>query len=421
MKYQAPRGTRDILPMECTKWHELEKKMRDVSFKYGYGEIRVPIFEHTEVFVRSVGEDTDIVSKEMYSFKDRGERSLTLRPEGTASVVRAYLENHLDAEPKPVKLYYYGPMFRYDRPQSGRYRQFYQYGVECFGSSHPSSDVEVICLALEFFNVIGLRDVTLHINSVGCQNCRPSYREKVKEKLFPHRGEMCSDCRERLENNPLRVMDCKLEECRKIAQEVPYIAEYLCGECREHFHMVSKLLMDQGIDMQIDPRLVRGLDYYTRTAFEFVSHSLGAQDSIGGGGRYDNLVEYLGGPSVPAVGLALGIERILLSLPQETCINDSNRLPRIFVAVSGEEMLGKGFELARLCRKIGCAAEVESTGRSLKAQMKYANKRDFDYVAILGEEEMKTDKVSLKSMLTGEQKKLSFSQLADELAQNKQT
>lgn len=416
MNYQAPRGTRDILPQECRKWHFLEEKAREVSRKYGYGEIRLPLFEHTEVFARSVGEDTDIVSKEMYSFKDRGERYLTLRPEGTASVVRAYLENHLNSEPKPVKLYYYGPMFRYDRPQSGRYRQFYQYGVECFGSSHPASDVEVIMLALDFFNMLGLTGVKLYINSVGCRECRPGYRQKIKEDLSAREQELCPDCRRRLASNPLRVMDCKQEKCRELTQDIPLVTNYLCQGCRDHFDQVREILDAQGVDMEINPRLVRGLDYYTRTAFEFVADSLGAQDSIGGGGRYDNLVEYMGGPSVPAVGLALGIERILLSLPQEQLTLPEDLMPKILVAISNQEALKQGFLVAQLCREAGGMAEVEITGRSLKAQMKFANRKNFDYVAIIGEEEHKTGTVALKNMVSGEQYSMSYPELKQEIS-----
>ncbi len=413
MKYRAPRGTRDILPEECRKWHFLEEKIREVSWKYGYGEIRVPIFDSTEVFARSVGEDTDIVSKEMYTFTDRGERSLTLRPEGTASVVRAYLENNLNAGPGPVKLYYYGPMFRYDRPQAGRYRQFYQYGVECFGSGHPAADAEVIKLTLDLLGMLGLEDVTLQINSVGCSECRPVYRRKLKEVLEHNREKLCRDCTGRLESSPMRIMDCKEEHCREATVNAPVMVDHLCPECSAHYAEVKEILNRLGIVGEENPRLVRGLDYYTRTAFEFVSTELGAQDSIGGGGRYDNLVEHMGGPTVPAVGVALGIERLLLSM--DKTFLQQKKAPAVFVAVSSDDQLPTGFQAADIARKAGCTVEVELMGRSLKAQMKYAGKKGFDYVLITGQEEETRGIVTLRDMNTGQQEELPVSRLESDL------
>jgi len=306
-------------------------------------------------------------------------------------------------------------MFRYDRPQLGRYRQFYQYGVEYFGSSHPSSDAEVIILALDFFKMLGLEDVVLQLNSVGCPECRPRHLQKVREQLSSRKEELCQDCRQRLDANTLRVLDCKREKCSELTGNIDPITSYLCDECREHFNKVQELLQGQGVNMKLEPRLVRGLDYYTRTAFEFISPSLGAQDSIGGGGRYDNLVEYMGGPSVPAVGFGLGIERILLSLPEASVDLREHRLPSVFVAVSGEDMMARGFQVARICRNAGGAAEVESTGRSLKAQMKYADKKSFDCVAILGETEREQDTVTLKNMESGEQDSIPLSRLEENM------
>ena len=413
MKYR-PRGTRDILPGEIRLWQFLEEKIREVSWKYGYGEIRPPIFEHTEVFTRSVGEDTDIVSKEMYTFTDPGgKHSLTLRPEGTAPVVRAYLENNLHAEPRPVKLYYYGPMFRHDRPQAGRYRQFYQYGVECFGSYHPSSDVEVIALTMDLLEKLGLQEVRLEINSVGCKECRPAYREKLQDALESWEKELCRDCRTRLHKNPLRVLDCKEDRCRELTQNAPQMVDHLCTDCREHYRGVKKLLEAQGISFNENPRLVRGLDYYTRTAFEFISAELGAQDSIGGGGRYDDLVEHMGGPSIPAVGVALGIERLLLSLTGTSQLEEERA--SFYVAVSGDEMLPEAFRVAEICRGAGSVAEVEITGRSLKAQMKYAGKKGFSHVLIIGEEEKAREEVTMRNMITGEQVEVPVTELNKEI------
>lgn len=416
MKFKAPRGTRDILPEEAGLWLFLEENIRKISRRYGYGEIRTPVFEHTEIFARSVGEETDIVSKEMYSFMDRGDRELTLRPEGTAAVVRAYLENNLNAAPQPVKLYYYGSMFRYDRPQSGRYRQFYQFGTECFGAAGAPADVEVIRLGVELLASLGLSDTVLHLNSIGCQVCRETYREKLLHSMEPYTGNLCVNCRNRLHKNPLRVLDCKREECRKVAGETPNVTDYLCGDCITHFEQVRYLLTELGIGFELNPRMVRGLDYYTRTAFEFISGSLSeAQNAVGGGGRYDNLVETFGGPPTPAVGMAMGLDRILLSLRDREKHMPVDLYPRVFVAVDGDARMVNALQIAGEIRSLGLAAEVEYMDRSLKAQMKFAGKQGFNYVVIVGEREQKEAKFLFKDMDTGKQEAMGLPELIKKL------
>ncbi len=415
MSFKVPRGTRDILPDEINVWSFLEDKLHKVSQGYGYKEIRTPIFEHTEVFSRSVGEDTDIVSREMYNFKDRGGRDITLRPEGTAAVVRAYLDNRLDALPKPVKLYYYGPMFRYDRPQSGRYRQFFQFGLEYFGAEHPAADVEVIALVMDFLKEINLKNVELHINSVGCSACRQVYRAKLLDYLEPCRENLCVDCRKRFDKNPLRILDCKNNHCQDLFNEAPDINTTLCGDCFNHFQMVQELLSNLNIVFKINTRLVRGLDYYSRTAFEFVSTALGAQSSIGGGGRYDNLVEVFGGEHTPAVGLAMGMERLILSLSEQSDLVKQKFPVRIFLALDSDSRLVQALKIANNIREAGISAEVDYMGRSLKAQMKYAGKNNFSHVIILGEREQQRGKITLKEMNTGEQDELSVSETIDKL------
>ncbi len=401
MRLKVPRGTRDLVPDEIRSWYYLEEKLHEVAQNYGYEEIRTPVFEYTKVFSRSVGEDTDIVAKEMYSFKDRGGRDIALRPEGTAAIVRAYLEHRFDALPQPVKLYYYGPMFRHDNPQFGRYRQFFQFGVECFGTEQPAADVEVICLARDFLEAIKLDKTTLLLNSVGCPACRPVYQERLLGYLAPYREKLCSFCRVRFESNPLRILDCKKGSCRELFRDAPEITFNLCDDCKVHFETVQNYLINLGVDFKVDPGLVRGLDYYTRTAFEFVTDNLGAQNSIGGGGRYDNLVEVLGGEHTPAVGVAMGIDRILLLLKDRT--PEGENRARVFVIADTDSRLLPSLKIVSEIRRAGIAAEVDYGGRSMKARMKYAGKKNFSHVVILGEREQKRGKVTLKNMSTGEQ------------------
>jgi histidyl-tRNA synthetase len=410
-----PRGTADILPGQVEKWRYIENVAAAVSREYGYREIRTPVFEHTELFVRGVGEDTDIVEKEMYTFRDRGDRSITLRPEGTAPVVRAYLENKLHTGPQPVKLYYIGPMFRYDRPQAGRYRQFHQFGVEVFGSHHPALDAEVMAMAMDFYGRLGLNDLELHVNSVGCPNCRPVVRQKLQEYFRPKLGELCVNCRNRYERNPLRILDCKSERCAGLAREAPTIADCLCPECEKHFHEVRQYLQDLGISHVVDTRLVRGLDYYTHTAFEIMAPGIGAQSSVGGGGRYNGLIEACGGPPIPGIGFALGIERIILALENRNKAIAIETGPTVFVVTAGDVPAREGFALLGKLRAAGIAADMDYTGRSLKAQMKYAGKLGVRFTIILGGEELQRGCVVLRDMKTASQREINVTEVVPEL------
>lgn len=401
MQIFRPRGTTDILPEEARRWQLIEDEIRNLCRIYGYGEIRTPIFEPTDLFHRGVGETTDIVEKEMYTFLDKGNRSLTLRPEGTAPVARAYLENRLYAAPQPQKLYYIGPMFRHDRPQAGRHRQFHQFGVEIFGAEDPAADAEVITLAVEFFGRLGLTGLTLHLNSVGCPACRSVIREKLVGYFEALIRECCPNCRIRLAKNPLRLLDCKEERCREVGRGAPDPLACLCVECGAHFAQVRHYLDLLNIAYELNPRLVRGLDYYTKTAFEILIPGGGAQDAVGGGGRYDGLVGAIGGSPVPGVGFALGLERTLL-LMKDKADPDAVAGPDAFVVLAGDTADAATRLVAEL-RGAGLATDRDYTGRSLKAQMKYAGKVGARYVVIVGEDELKGGNVALKDMETGRQ------------------
>ncbi|MCL6639507.1 MAG: histidine--tRNA ligase, partial [Firmicutes bacterium] len=383
-----PRGTNDILPGEVEKWQHLENLFRELCREYGYSEVRTPVFEHTELFLRGVGDTTDIVEKEMYTFLDRGGRSITLRPEGTAPAVRAYLEGRLHAGPQPVKLYYTGPMFRYDRPQAGRYRQFHQLGVEVFGAHDPAVDAEVMAMAMDFYGRLGLKELELHVNSVGCPRCRPHLREKLQSFFRPHRAELCKNCAERFEKNPLRILDCKEERCRVMGRGAPTTLDCLCGDCASHFESVKKNLELLQVPYVIDNRLVRGLDYYTHTAFEIMAPDIGAQSSIGGGGRYNGLIEICGGPPTPGIGYALGMERILLTMERQGLTPAGGDRLDVFVVTAGAAAAGEAFRLLFMLRGAGIAADKDYLGRSLKAQMKYAGKTGARFALIIGEEEL---------------------------------
>lgn len=409
MKYKAPRGTHDILPDEAIKWQELESRFREFCGLYGFREIRTPIFEQTELFRRSVGEESDIVSKEMYSFQDRSGRDLTLRPELTAAVVRAYLENNLGEKPQPVKLYYNGPMFRYDRPQAGRYRQFHQFGLELFGVEHPAADAEIISFCYHFFKSLQIGKLSIELNSVGCPECRPRYREILMPALKNSEDSLCKACLNRYKTNPLRVLDCKEENCRQVVESLPEMTEYLCSDCERHFSTLRELLNKLEIPFNLNNRLVRGLDYYTRTAFELISDSLGAQASLCGGGRYDHLVEHCGGPPTPGVGVAFGVERIILTMDWEKLIPE-NRVS-LYIASAGENMEGDTLLLADQLRRHGVGAETEMLGRSLKAQLKYAGKKGFQKVVIIGEDEISRGIVILRDMEKGTQEELPLQSL----------
>lgn len=408
-----PRGTNDILPGKIEKWHYLENLLRNISLLYGYEEIRTPIFEHTELFLRSVGETSDIVEKEMYTFIDRGERSLTLRPEGTASTVRAFVENKLFAESLPGKLYYLGPMFRYDRPQAGRYRQFHQFGVEVIGSRDPGLDAEVIAMAMDIFGRLGLENLTVELNSVGCPKCRPVHLEKMKEYLAPQKHELCPTCLGRFDKNPLRILDCKNSRCQELIKDIPAITDVLCDECNEHFQKVKEYLTAFGVNYHLEPRLVRGLDYYTMTAFEIVAGGIGAQSSICGGGRYDGLIEQCGGPALPGIGYATGIERILAALEQQGIEIGSPAHVQIYLAAIGEQANLKGAVLAQKLRQLGLAVEKDYVGKSLKAQLKTAGRLQAPYAIIIGENEILNNEVVVRKMNNSTQETVKLDEIAD--------
>ena len=407
----GPRGTKDILPDTVAQWTYVENVIRDICARYGYREIRTPIFEHTELFLRGIGETTDVVEKEMYTFTDRGERSLTLRPENTASVVRSYLQNKLYAAEALVKLFYIGSMFRYDRPQAGRYREFHQFGIEALGEADAAVDAEIIVLAVEFLRALGLKELKLHLNSVGCPKCRPVYREKLQSFFRPHLAELCGDCRSRFERNPLRLLDCKHEHCHALAAGAPRITDCLCEECRTHFEAVQSYLTAVDVPFELDANLVRGLDYYTKTAFEVKYTPLGAQSAVAGGGRYDGLVEEVGGPPTPGIGFAVGLERVLLALEKQGLLPSEHDAVDVFVVALGDAAKLSAFKLMQEVRAAKLSAAMDFAGRSMKAQMKQANKKNARFVAILGEDEVREGIVALKDMKTSEQKKVAWKDL----------
>lgn len=412
---QVPKGTQDILPEDISKWYHIENTIKEILNKYGYKEIRTPIFEHTELFVRGIGESTDIVTKEMFTFPDRKGRSLTLRPEGTAPVVRAYLENRMDRNSKVVKLFYLGSMFRCEKPQAGRFRQFNQFGIEIIGTKSPAADAEVILTVLEIYRKLGLKNLEILINSVGCKKCRIDYIQKLKEYLKGKKDFLCSECKERYSKNPLRVLDCKRDSCKKIIEAASMITENLCQECESHFSEVKKYLDDQKIVFHEDPRLVRGLDYYTKTAFEIISGGLGAQNAIGGGGRYDDLVEELGGKPTPAVGFAAGIERMIIAMDQQKVEWPVEKRLDIFVAKVDEKNKDTVFRLLQKIRNAGLSADMDYSGGSLKSQMRIANKIGARYTVIVGEEELSKNMVILRNMQTKEQKEVKIDNIIGEL------
>lgn len=421
MKYRRPRGLQDILPDRVAQWRLAEGTFREVCRRYRYEEIRTPIFEETELFTRAVGEETDIVSKEMYTFEDRSGHSLTLRAEGTAPTIRAYLENNLRGQDRErlVRLYYIGPIFRYDRPQAGRYRQHHQCGLEALGSANPAVDAEVIDLALAFYSALGIGDVELRLNSVGCPKCAPGYTAILQHHVRPRLEEMCDDCRRRFDANPLRMLDCKVERCREITDGAPKMTDVLCEECAEHFGAVQRYLRTLGIAFVLDPRIVRGLDYYTKTAFEFkVSVGLGAQDVIGGGGRYDGLVEQCGGPPTPGVGIGMGLERILLVREALGLVAEEDRRHGVLVVTLGDEAWEAGVRLVADLRDAGLEADLDYRRRSLKSQLRYADSERFAQAIILGEDELARGVVALRDLATSEQIEVARDQLVAALNQH---
>ncbi len=413
---KVPKGTQDILPDDISKWYYIEDMIKEILNKYGYKEIRTPFFEYTDLFVRGIGESTDIVTKEMFTFPDRKGRSLTLRPEMTAPVVRAYLENKMDRASQVVKLFYIGPMFRCEKPQAGRFRQFNQFGIEVIGTKSPEVDAEVIIAALEIYKKLGLEKLEVLLNSVGCKKCRAVYVQKLKEFIKDKKDFLCSECINRYKINPLRVLDCKKDNCQKIIKTAPIITDYLCNECKQHFTEVKSYLDDLKIKYYVEPRLVRGLDYYTNTAFEIVSGELGAQNAIGGGGRYDDLVEELGGKPTPAVGFAAGIERMIIVMNQQKIGWPKNKGLDIFVAKVSEINTDIAFKLLQKIRNAGFSADMNYSAKSLKSQMRIAHKIGAKYTMIIGEEELSKNMVTLRNMKTKEQKEVEIDNLINELS-----
>jgi histidyl-tRNA synthetase len=403
---QAPRGTMDILPEKATKWQHIEAVIRDTARLCGFSELRFPTFEYTELFSRGVGETTDVVQKEMYTFEDRGGRSITLRPEGTASTVRTVLQNGLHNGPMPLKLYYLISCFRGERPQAGRLREFHQFGAELFGTACAAADVDLISLASLTVASLGLEKLRLEINSIGCPDCRKLYHAALREYFTAKKDELCETCLGRLEHNPMRILDCKNESCKNAAQGAPVVLDYICGDCRAHFDEVKAGLDAQGIKYVINPTIVRGLDYYTRTVFEFIDENAGL--TVCGGGRYDGLVSELGGPALPALGFGMGLERLLMVMEQQSCPMPDRAGAGVFFAPIGEAATFKAAELTRLLRAEGFAAEYELAARSLKAQMKYADKRSFDYTVVIGDDELKAESAVLRNMRTGDKKEITL-------------
>ncbi|WP_101773074.1 histidine--tRNA ligase [Peptostreptococcus faecalis] len=415
MTISAPRGTKDITPSDSYKWNYLEKKFRNLCDLYGYKEIRTPIFEYTELFKRGVGDTTDIVQKEMYTFFDKGKRELTLKPEGTAGVMRSFIENKMYADAQPTKLFYITPCFRYERPQSGRQRQFNQFGVEAVGGDSPSLDAEIISLAVQYLEEIGLKDLVIAINSVGCPVCRAEYNKKLREFLKQKEDVLCDLCNERREKNPMRVIDCKNEECQKNLQDIPLMADNLCQECSDHFETLKVYLNEMDINYKVDKRIVRGLDYYKRTAFEIISNNLGAQSTVCGGGRYDGLVEQLGGPEGNAgIGFAMGVERLLLTMEAESIEIEDPHKTDIFIVTIGDKAKVKSFSILKELRKNHISADKDHIDRSVKAQFKYSNKINAKFTIVIGDEELEKDIAILKNMDTGEQIEVRISNLVDE-------
>jgi histidyl-tRNA synthetase len=412
VEIKAIRGFNDILPSEIGRWQFVEETAREVFEGFGFSEIRIPIIERTELFSRGIGEATDIVEKEMYTFTDRSGNSLTLRPEATASMARAYLEHQIYSFDPVAKLYCIGPMFRYERPQKGRYRQFYQIDAEVFGVENPMVDAEVILMLIHFLSRVGLEKLELQINSLGCRDCRPQYREELKHFLTKKSFQLCEDCQRRLHTNPLRIFDCKVETCQEAIANAPQVIDFICGECQKHFDKVKEYLGMAGLAFILNPRMVRGLDYYTRTAFEVVSYQLGSQNAVTGGGRYDNLFQEIGGLDVPGIGFAIGMERLVSLLPKE---KEFIQYPSLFIAALGEETYREAYRLVNQLHLEGIRAELDYEGKSLKSQMRRADKLKAQYVLIMGEEELKRGKAVLRNMGTKFQEEVPLQGLIDTL------
>lgn len=407
----SPKGTEDLLPEESYKWQYLEKKFKETADAYNYKEIRVPTFEHTELFERGVGDTTDVVEKQMYTFNDKGGRSITLRPEGTASVVRSFLQNSLYALPMPMKAFYNIACFRYENKQKGRLREFHQFGVEAFGAQNATMDAEIVSLAINFLTSVGLTDLSVNINSIGCPECRKAYSDALKEYLKPRYDELCDTCKGRFERNPLRIIDCKSEVCQDIVKNAPTLLDYICDDCREHFEQFKACLDAMGVKYTIDSGIVRGLDYYTKTVFEIISGDF----TVCGGGRYDGLVEELGGKSTPAVGFGLGIERLLLRLEENGVEIPKPDAVKLYIAPIGEGAISAAQKLAYDLRKAGVSVDTDHLGRGLRASMKYADKLGAQNTLVLGDNEIETGTAKIKNMATGEETEVSLDAIAEYL------
>lgn len=415
MLTNAPKGTKDILPSQVYKWQFVENAFREVCERYVLKEIRTPVFEHTELFSRGVGDTTDIVEKQMYTFEDYGKRSITLKPEGTSPVVRAFVEHKLYADVQPSKYYYIIPCFRYEKPQSGRLREFHQFGLEVFGTDNMMADAEVIGFASDFLSSLGIKDLELRINSIGCPSCRETYRNALKEFLKDKYDGLCETCKGRYERNPMRILDCKSSSCQELVEGAPFMLDYLCEECQEAFDDLKTNLDAMGIAYVVDPGIVRGLDYYTKTAFEFVSNKIGAQGTVCGGGRYDHLIEQIGGPPIPGVGFGLGVERLLLVMEASGIVIPEPENVDLFIAVMGAKGKAYGLKLMRKLRHNGCKAEMDIMGRNIKGQLKYADRLKTAYTIIIGDNELEENKVTLKNMKTSEQKLISAEDIMKEI------
>ncbi|MDE5853703.1 MAG: histidine--tRNA ligase [Ruminococcus sp.] len=397
---KRPNGTEDVTPKNVHKWHTIEKIARETAESFGFGEIRIPTFENTDLFLRSVGETTDVVQKEMYTVKAK-ESEFTLRPEGTAGTIRAMLQNGLLNEALPQRVYYILSCFRHERPQAGRLREFHQFGLEMAGSASPAADAEVISLAKTMLDRLGLKNIELYINSIGCPSCRAKYHEALRNYFNSRKDELCETCQERLVKNPMRILDCKSPICQEIGKDAPLILDYLCEECSGHFERLKKYLTNLGIEYKVNPKIVRGLDYYTKTVFEFVTTEIGAQGTVCGGGRYDGLIEQLGGQHTPALGFAMGIERLLIVMEKQGCDYLTPKKCDIYFATMGEPSLEKAMEISKALREYGYFAEYDMMGRGLKAQMKYANKIDAAFTVVLGDNELENGIAKLKEMEKG--------------------
>ena len=411
---KAPRGTKDVIPQESYKWHYVEEEIRNICKNFGYKEVRIPVFEHTELFERGVGDTTDVVQKEMYTFEDKGGRSITLRPEGTAGTVRCFLENNLFADAQPTKMYYMLSCYRYEKPQAGRLREFHQFGIEAFGSPESSIDAEVISMAYNLLKTLGVRDLKLYVNSIGCPDCRKEYNAKLKNYFSNYTDELCETCKTRLDKNPMRIIDCKVQHCEEIGVCAPKILNEQCPECMEHYNKLCKYLDAMGISYEIDDTIVRGLDYYTTTVFEIKSEGL----VVCGGGRYNGLVEELGGKPTPGVGFGLGLERLLMVLESQGLLPESQAEVQLYISNIGEEADLFAQKLANDLRLQGISVEKDLMGRSLKAQMKYADKIGAKYTVVIGNDEIKNDKVNVKNMATGEQKEVAITDLKRVIEEN---